>query len=151
MSEGSQGRHELDNSTATAAQRAVVVPIQDELDIVRARQEGRQLAKETGFGPVDLARVATAISELARNIYNYARPGTIELCPVQRGTRRGVQVIAQDHGPGIPNVEEAMRDGYTTSGGLGAGLPGTRRLVDEFEITSEHSQGTTVTIRKWLR
>lgn len=129
----------------------IVVPIQDELDIVRARQEGRQLAKETGFGPVDLARVATAISELARNIYNYARPGTIELRQVQRGQRRGIEVIAQDNGPGIPDVEEAMRDGFTTSGGLGAGLPGTRRLVDEFEIVSARDRGTTVTIRKWLR
>jgi len=129
----------------------VVVPIQDELDIVRARQEGRQLAKEAGFGPVDLARVATAISELARNIYNYARPGTIELTSVQRGARKGIEVIAQDHGPGIENIEEAMRDGYTTSGGLGAGLPGTRRLVDEFEIDSERGVGTKVTIRKWLR
>ncbi|MBI2301450.1 MAG: anti-sigma regulatory factor [Armatimonadetes bacterium] len=129
----------------------VMVPIQDELDIVRARQEGRQLAKDAGFGPVDLARVATAISELARNIYNYARPGTIELKKIQRGSRRGIQVVAQDHGPGIDNVEEAMRDGYTTSGGLGAGLPGTRRLVDEFEIVSRRNEGTTVTVRKWLR
>ncbi|NUP98638.1 MAG: anti-sigma regulatory factor [Armatimonadetes bacterium] len=129
----------------------VVVPIQDELDIVRARQEGRQLAKETGFGPVDLARVATAISELARNIYNYARPGSIELSTIQRANRKGIEVIALDQGPGIANIEEAMRDGYTTSGGLGAGLPGTRRLVDEFEIESENGLGTKVTIRKWLR
>lgn len=129
----------------------VVVPIQDELDIVRARQEGRQLAKEAGFGPVDLARVATAISELARNIYNYARPGSIELGAVQRGSRRGIEVVAHDQGPGIADIEEAMRDGYTTSGGLGAGLPGTRRLVDEFEIESERGVGTKVTIRKWLR
>jgi serine/threonine-protein kinase RsbT len=129
----------------------VVVPIQDELDIVRARQEGRQLAKEAGFGPVDLARVATAISELARNIYNYARPGSIELCQVQRGARRGLQVVARDDGPGIRNIDEAMRDGYTTSGGLGAGLPGTRRLVDEFEIESAEGHGTRVTVRKWLR
>lgn len=129
----------------------IEVPIRDELDIVRARQEGRQLAKDTGFGPVDLARLATAISELARNIYNYARPGTIELMPITRGAKRGLQVIAQDQGPGIDNIEEAMRDGYTTSGGLGAGLPGTRRLVDEFEIESELGVGTKVTIRKWLR
>lgn len=129
----------------------LVIPIEEELDIVRARQEGRQLAKETGFGPVDLARVATAISELARNIFNYARPGSIELTQIQQGTRRGLQVTAMDHGPGIPNIEEAMRDGYTTSGGLGAGLPGTRRLVDEFEIESSPNEGTRVTVRKWLR
>lgn len=128
-----------------------VIPIEEELDIVRARQEGRQLAKETGFGPVDLARVATAISELARNIYNYARPGTIELTQVRQGSRRGLQVTALDQGPGIPNIEEAMRDGYTTSGGLGAGLPGTRRLVDEFEIESAPGEGTRVTVRKWIR
>lgn len=130
---------------------SVVVPIVDELDIVRARQEGRQLAKDTGFGPVDLARVATAISELARNIYNYARPGEIELSQISRGPRSGLQVIARDQGPGIRSIEEAMRDGYTTSGGLGAGLPGTRRLVDEFEIESAEGRGTCVTIRKWLR
>ncbi len=129
----------------------IVVPIQDELDIVRARQEGRLMAKDAGFGPVDLARVATAISELARNIYNYARPGTIELTTVSRGARRGIEVTALDQGPGIQSIEEAMRDGYTTSGGLGAGLPGTRRLVDEFEIESERGVGTKVTIRKWLR
>jgi serine/threonine-protein kinase RsbT len=129
----------------------VVIPIEDELDIVRARQEGRQLAKDTGFGPVDLARVATAISELARNIYNYARPGAIELTPVQKGSRRGLQVVARDEGPGIRDVEEAMRDGYTTSGGLGAGLPGTRRLVDDFEIVSQEGVGTCITARKWLR
>lgn len=129
----------------------VVVPIADELDIVRARQEGRQLAKDTGFGPVDLARVATAISELARNIYNYARPGFIELEQVSRGARKGLQVIARDHGPGIRNIDDAMRDGWTSSGGLGAGLPGTRRLVDEFEIQSTEGVGTCVTVRKWLR
>lgn len=109
------------------------------------------MAKDAGFGPVDLARVATAISELARNIYNYARPGTIELTTVSRGARRGIEVTALDQGPGILSIEEAMRDGYTTSGGLGAGLPGTRRLVDEFEIESERGVGTKVTIRKWLR
>lgn len=118
---------------------------------MRARQEGRQVAKECGFGPVDLARVATAISELARNIYNYARPGTIELTVVTAGQRRGLQVVALDHGPGIADIEEAMRDGYTTSGGLGAGLPGTRRLVDEFEIDSKSGEGTRVTVRKWIR
>lgn len=129
----------------------ILVPIRDELDIVRARQEGRQMAKNMGFGAVDLARIATAISELARNIYTYAQAGEIQLEEVEKGNRRGIQVMAVDQGPGIPNVEEAMRDGFTTSNGLGAGLPGTRRLVDEFEIESHVRQGTRVTIRKWLR
>jgi len=130
---------------------AITVHIRDELDIVRARQEGRQVAKNMGFGAVDLARIATAISELARNIYTYAQTGEIWLEEVEKGSRRGLQVMALDHGPGISNVEDAMRDGYTTSNGLGAGLPGTRRLVDEFEIESQISQGTRVTVRKWLR
>jgi serine/threonine-protein kinase RsbT len=129
----------------------ITVHIRDELDIVRARQEGRQMARNMGFGAVDLARVATAISELARNIYTYAQTGEILLDEVEKGTRRGIQVMAVDQGPGIPNVEEALRDGYTTSNGLGAGLPGTRRLVDEFEIESQVRQGTRVTVRKWLR
>lgn len=129
----------------------ILVPIRDELDIVRARQEGRQMAKNMGFGAVDLARIATAISELARNIYTYAQTGEIQLEEVTKGNRRGIQVMAVDQGPGIPNIEEAMRDGFTTSNGLGAGLPGTRRLVDEFEIESHVRQGTRVTVRKWLR
>lgn len=129
----------------------ILIPIRDELDIVRARQEGRQMAKNMGFGAVDLARIATAISELARNIYTYAQTGEIQLEEVAKGNRRGIQVMAVDQGPGIPNVEEAMRDGFTTSNGLGAGLPGTRRLVDEFEIESHLHQGTRVTVRKWLR
>ncbi|HAZ63731.1 MAG TPA: ATP-binding protein [Armatimonadetes bacterium] len=129
----------------------LLVTIADELDIVRARQEGRALAKELGFGPVDLARIATAISELARNIYNYARPGEIALTRVEAKGKVGLEVVARDHGPGIRDIEEAMRDGYTTSGGLGAGLPGTRRLVDEFELVSNAADGTTVTFRKWLR
>lgn len=129
----------------------ILVPIRDELDIVRARQEGRQMAKNMGFGAVDLARIATAISELARNIYTYAQTGEIQLEEVAKGNRRGIQVMAVDQGPGIPNIEEAMRDGFTTSNGLGAGLPGTRRLVDEFEIESHVRQGTRVTVRKWLR
>jgi len=129
----------------------ILVPIRDELDIVRARQEGRQMAKNMGFGAVDLARIATAISELARNIYTYAQTGEIQLEEIAKGNRRGIQVMAVDQGPGIPNIEEAMRDGFTTSNGLGAGLPGTRRLVDEFEIESYVCQGTRVTVRKWLR
>lgn len=129
----------------------IEVPIHEELDIVRARQEGRQMARNLGFGAVDLARIATAISELARNIYLHAQEGVIHLMEVEQGTRRGLEIVALDQGPGIPNVEEAMRDGYSTSGRLGAGLPGTRRLVDEFEIESEVLKGTRVTIRKWLR
>jgi len=109
------------------------------------------MAKNMGFGAVDLARIATAISELARNIYTYAQTGEIQLEEIAKGNRRGIQVMAVDQGPGIPNIEEAMRDGFTTSNGLGAGLPGTRRLVDEFEIESYVCQGTRVTVRKWLR
>ena len=93
--------------------------------------------------------MATAISELARNIVSYAGQGEIVLRATQNSGSPGVTVIARDDGPGIPSIEQALRDGYSTSGSLGLGLPGVRRLVDEFEIASEVGRGTTVTIRKW--
>lgn len=129
----------------------VRVTIDSDADIVSARQKGRELASECGFPSTDLAVVATAISELARNIVRYAARGEIILRVVDDGGRRGVEVTATDDGPGIPDVARAMQDGYSTSGSLGLGLPGTRRLMDEFEIDSELGKGTTVTARKWKR
>lgn len=129
----------------------VRVTIDSDADIVSARQKGRELASECGFPSTDLAVVATAISELARNIVRYAARGEIILRVVDDGGRRGVEVTATDDGPGIPDVALAMQDGYSTSGSLGLGLPGTRRLMDEFEIDSELGKGTTVTARKWKR
>lgn len=125
------------------------VAIKSDQDIVLARQKGRALATELGFSAVDATFVATAISELARNILVYARKGDITLRAVQRSTRKGIEILACDDGPGIPDVPLALRDGFSTSGSLGLGLPGVRRLMDEFEITSQPGRGTTVTVKRW--
>lgn len=127
------------------------VPISSDSDIVAARQKGRALAAQMGFASTDLTLIATAISELARNIVLYARRGEIILKPAEDGSRRGMIVMARDEGPGIPDVGQAMQSGYSTSGSLGLGLPGVRRLMDEFEIVSEVGKGTTVTVKKWKR
>jgi len=129
----------------------VRVSIDSDSDIVAARQKGRELAAQCGFPSTDLAVVATAISELARNIVRYAVRGEIILRLIDDNGRRGVEVVATDDGPGIPDVTLAMQDGYSTSGSLGLGLPGVRRLMDEFEISSDFGKGTTVTTRKWKR
>ena len=127
------------------------VPIKDEYDIVMARSAGKNVAKEVGFGIVDQTRIATAISELARNIIVHAVEGMVEIRQVYGdGGNVGLEVVAVDHGPGIPDVEQAMRDGFTTGKGLGAGLGGAKRLVDEFEIDSAVGKGTKVSVRKWL-
>lgn len=125
------------------------VAINSDQDIVLARQKGRALALEFGFSAGDATLIATAISELARNIVTYAKKGQIALKAVSNGTRQGVSIVASDQGPGIPDIRQAMRDGFSTSGSLGMGLPGVRRLMDEFEITSQLGQGTTVAARKW--
>jgi len=129
----------------------VRVPIDSDADIVSARQKGRELASHCGFPSTDLAVVATAISELARNIVRYAVRGEVVVRLVDNNGKRGIEVVAADAGPGIPDIGLAMQDGYSTSGGLGLGLPGTRRLMDEFEITSDFGKGTTVTVRRWKR
>lgn len=129
----------------------VRVSIDCDADIVTARQKGRELASRCGFPTTDLAVIATAISELARNIVRYALHGEIVLRLVEDHPKRGVEVVATDDGPGIPDLARAMQDGYSTSGGLGLGLPGTRRLMDEFEITSDFGKGTRVTVRRWRR
>jgi serine/threonine-protein kinase RsbT len=120
-------------------------------DIVAAREIGKAVARELGFDGVDLVVIATAISEVARNIISYAVHGEVEVAELRNGHRRGIEMVARDRGPGIADVERAMQDGYSTGGGLGLGLPGSRRLVDEFSIeSSTGGGGTTVTMRKWL-
>jgi serine/threonine-protein kinase RsbT len=126
------------------------VVIASAADIVTARQEGRALAAELGFSGSDLTVIATAISELSRNILEYANTGEVVIAPAQKGTRVGIAIIASDRGPGIPDISRALLDGYTTGKGLGIGLPGVRRLMDEFEILSSPGNGTTVTVRKWV-
>jgi serine/threonine-protein kinase RsbT len=123
--------------------------IGSENDILSARHQGRELAARSGLSGSDLTVVATAISEVARNILEYAGAGEIELRVVEQGSRRGILVVATDRGPGIPDVSLAMQDGYSTGHSLGLGLPGARRLMDEFEIVSGPDRGTTVTMRKW--
>jgi len=119
-------------------------------DIVTARQEGRALAKSLGFSPTEATLIATAISELARNILLYARTGEIVLSKVINGQHTGIIIIGKDEGPGILNLVHAMMSGYSTSGGLGLGLPGVKKIMDSFDISSEHGQGTTVTTIMWL-
>jgi serine/threonine-protein kinase RsbT len=125
------------------------VPIKSDRDIILARQSGRDLAARLGFSPTDLTLIATAISELARNIVLYANSGEIVLKPLQQGERRGICVIARDKGPGMADVNRSLQDGYSTSRSLGLGLPGVRRLMDAFEIESSLNQGTTVMAQKW--
>jgi len=125
------------------------VSVDRDADIVTARHKGRELAVEVGFSGSDLTLIATAISEIARNIIIYAERGEIVLSIAQRGGKRGIVVVAHDDGPGIADIEQAMRDGYSTGKSLGLGLPGARRLMDEFETVSELGKGTTVTMKKW--
>jgi serine/threonine-protein kinase RsbT len=127
------------------------VAIGHESDIVTARLKARELAAKVGFSGSDLTIIATAISEIARNIVVYADRGEIVLSPVQQGGKRGVLIVAHDEGPGISDIEQAMRDGFSTGKSLGLGLPGAKRLMDEFEIASEVGKGTTITMRKWTR
>lgn len=134
------------------ADSASLIAIESDADVVTARQRARELAAELDLSSTDQTLLATAISEVARNITTYASRGEVTVAIVQdtRG-RRGIRVVARDEGPGIADVERAMQDGYTTGGGLGLGLPGARRLVDEFALDSAPGHGTTVTLVKWAR
>lgn len=127
----------------------ITVPITSDLDIVAARQRGRLLAVELGYTATQATLIATAISELARNIVLYATQGEILLATANDGAHVGIVVTARDQGPGIKDVPHAIAGGHSTSGGLGLGLAGVRRLMDAFEITSQPGQGTTVTVTSW--
>jgi serine/threonine-protein kinase RsbT len=126
----------------------VRVEVSSDADVVAAREKGRELSAQLGFSSIDLTLIVTAISEVARNILLYADKGEIIL-GLQDDGQRGIVVTARDEGPGIPDVELAMRDSYSTGNGLGLGLPGARRLMDEFAIESEISKGTTIVMKKW--
>lgn len=123
--------------------------IASDADIVMARQFGRRMAEDLGFSRSDQALIATAISELARNILTYAISGTLEIKRVDRGKKIGLQVIAADQGPGITDIELAMTEGFSTGKSLGLGLSGTRRIADFFNIESDPGNGLKVTIIKW--
>jgi serine/threonine-protein kinase RsbT len=127
------------------------ISIDSEIDIVTARQKGREMAARMGFSSTELTLIATAISEVARNIVEYAKDGEIALSVAAQGDKRGIVVMACDNGPGIPDIKLAMQDGYSTGQSLGLGLPGAKRLMDEFEIVSEVGKGTKITMKKWLQ
>jgi serine/threonine-protein kinase RsbT len=131
-------------------QREARVRIQSSADIVTARQQGRSIAGEIGFSNSNLTIIATAISEIARNIVEYAKEGEAVISLINDGPRKGIQIVLSDDGPGIADTSTVMRDGFSTSRGLGIGLPGARRLMDEFEIVSAIGRGTTVTMKKWI-
>jgi len=127
------------------------VPVMSAADIVTARQKGRVMALEMGFDGADPTLIAAAISEVSRNIVEYAKRGEVILQPRRNGTRSGLCVVARDQGPGIPDLARALQYGYSTRKGLGVGLPGAKMLMDEFEIASKIGEGTTITMIKWLR
>ena len=124
-------------------------PIQTSEDVVAVRQSVRQRAVELGFNLVDQTKIVTAASELARNTLQYGGGGTLRIEDLTDGARRGLRLIFEDNGPGIANIELAMKDGYTTGNGLGLGLSGAKRLSNEFSIDSEPGKGTRVTIVRW--
>ena len=127
------------------------VAIRSAADIVTARLKGRALATELGFDGSDLTLIATAISEITRNIVTHAKSGEILLTRLDQNGKHGILIVASDQGPGIPDVNRAMQYGYSTVKGLGVGLPGAKWLMDEFEIESKIGNGTKVTMKKWLK
>ena len=139
----------LERRPASVNANETKVPVAADPDVVTARQKGREMAARAGFSPTDLTLVATAISEIARNIVKFARRGEVTITLIDEDDRAGVTIVARDSGPGIPDTGQALRDGYSTYRGLGLGLGGARRLMDEFEIVSEVGVGTTVTMTKW--
>ena len=128
----------------------VRVPVSRDADVVTARQQGREAAARAGFSLSDQTLIATAISEISRNIVKFAERGEVTISAVAEDGRRGISVVVRDVGPGITNPEDALRDGYSTYHGLGLGLPGAKRLMDRFHLRSVPGEGTTVTMEKWL-
>jgi serine/threonine-protein kinase RsbT len=141
----------FDRHPVPALEDEADVSLRVDRDIVEARQRGRDVARAAGFSQTDATVIATAISEIARNIVRFTAGGEMTICRVSEGDVGGVMIVARDAGPGIADLDLAMSVGYTTYGGRGLGLPGARRLMDEFEITSQPDSGTTVTMTKWHR
>jgi RNA polymerase sigma factor (sigma-70 family) len=141
----------LDRQATVVNDDTTRVAVSTNADVVVARREGRKVAARAGFTSTELAVIATAISEVTRNIVKFAKRGEVVVSVVTENERTGVTVVTRDAGPGIPDLEQALQDGYSTYGGLGLGLPGAKRLMDEFEILSEAGKGTTVTMTKWLQ
>lgn len=131
--------------------RELTLYILSEADLLAARKRARVLASEIGFSMTGTVAIVTAVSEISRNILGYAGEGILTMRAIYGARGQGIEIVACDEGPGIADVKKALLDGYSTSGGLGFGLPGVRRLMDEFDLDSEPGKGTTVTVRKWLR
>ena len=128
---------------------AELIPVLDENSIVVARQTAGRAAKRMGMGVVDQTKIVTVTSELARNIVRYAKVGEVVIEEISDSLRSGLRISFKDNGPGIPDIERAMQDGYTTGGGMGFGLSGSKRLVNDFEIISQIGVGTTVIVKRW--
>ena len=128
-----------------------IILIRNDKDIVKARQCGRELAASLGFELTDLTLIATTISELARNILSYAKHGEIDLKKTENESSFGITIVARDKGPGITDVDRVLRSGYSTSGNLGLGLPGVRKLMDDFKVETRDGQGTIISVTKWKR
>jgi serine/threonine-protein kinase RsbT len=135
----------------TVAADAACVPITRDGDIIIARMKGRELASMVGFSRTDLTLIAAATSEIARNIFVYAGRGEMVFSLLREGRRHGILITARDSGPGIPDIEKAMQDGFSTGKSLGLGLPGAKRIMDDFAIVSAVGKGTTVTMKKWVQ
>ena len=127
------------------------VALRTETDIVVVRKSVRESATRLGFGITDVTRIITAASELARNVFLYAGSGVVRCRVLNRSDKVGLELVVEDQGPGIADIEQAMQPGYTTGKGLGLGLPGAKRLMDEMEIESEVGKGTKVTVKKWRK
>ncbi|MEH1768224.1 anti-sigma regulatory factor [Nostoc sp.] len=130
-------------------QKTETIDIQSSTDVILVRQSVRQLAVEIGFGLVDQTKIVTAASELARNTLDYGGGGTVKLETLQEGRRRGLRLTFEDRGPGIPDIDLALKDGFTTGNGLGMGLGGAKRLANEFDIQSAVGEGTRIIIVRW--
>ena len=134
-----------------AGNEDTVMPLRSDVDVLKARKYGKELAGALNFSNSERTIIATAISEIARNTVLYAKSGSMHLKLIRNGIKRGLLIVASDEGPGIADLRLAMQDGYTTSRGLGIGLPGAKRLMDEFDIVSELGKGTVITMKKWER
>jgi len=132
-----------------AEEKSSILPIRTQSDVVLVRQAVRDWSKELGFSLVDQTKIVTAASELARNTLEYGGGGEMRIARLQEGFRKGLRLAFTDQGPGIPDISLALKDGYTTGGGLGLGLSGAKRLMNDFEITSKVGEGTTVTVTRW--
>lgn len=126
------------------------VEIRNMDDIITSRSAAKEMAREMGFGIVDQTKIATAISELARNVIDYAGAGMLSMRMIEENRKKGMEIICEDQGPGIDDIARAMQDGFSTAKGLGMGLPGAKRLMDEFDITSARGKGTRIMAIKWL-